>query len=74
MQLRRYNLRRAKAETRRRAHWMSAVAALAWCMASGGACAADYLDLRTIVPIQGDATAGAAKAAVCAACHGQIWY
>jgi cytochrome c553 len=31
---------------------------------------ADYIDLRRIEPIHGDASAGAAKAAVCAACHG----
>jgi cytochrome c553 len=32
--------------------------------------AAGYVDLRRIEPIQGDAGAGAAKAMVCAACHG----
>ncbi|MBS0584003.1 MAG: c-type cytochrome [Proteobacteria bacterium] len=32
--------------------------------------AADYVDLRQIEPIQGDAAAGATKAAVCTACHG----
>jgi cytochrome c553 len=31
---------------------------------------ARYTDLRRIEPIHGDATAGAAKAAVCFACHG----
>lgn len=34
------------------------------------ATAADYVDLRAIEPIHGDAAAGAAKAAVCFACHG----
>jgi cytochrome c553 len=34
------------------------------------ALAANYMDLRTVQPIHGDAAAGAAKAAVCAACHG----
>jgi cytochrome c553 len=32
--------------------------------------AADYIDLRAVAPIRGDATAGAGKAAVCMACHG----
>jgi cytochrome c553 len=32
--------------------------------------AADYIDLRGVAPIRGDATAGAGKAAVCMACHG----
>lgn len=32
--------------------------------------AADWLDLRGAAPIHGDATAGAAKAALCVACHG----
>lgn len=38
--------------------------------AGTGALAANYVDLRRIEPIRGDAAAGAAKAAVCAACHG----
>jgi cytochrome c553 len=32
--------------------------------------AADYLDLRTVAPIGGDASAAAAKANMCMACHG----
>jgi cytochrome c553 len=41
-------------------------------LATGLALAADgsTVDLRTTQPIQGDAAAGAGKAAVCAACHG----
>ncbi|HEX7915172.1 c-type cytochrome [Rudaea sp.] len=38
--------------------------------ASASAFAADYVDLRRIEPIDGDAAAGAQKAAVCFACHG----
>jgi cytochrome c553 len=38
--------------------------------APAGAASAAFLDLREQVPIQGDAAAGAGKAAVCAACHG----
>lgn len=34
------------------------------------ATAGEWLDLRGAAPIRGDAAAGAAKAAVCAACHG----
>lgn len=34
------------------------------------ATAGEWLDLRGAAPIHGDAAAGAAKAAVCAACHG----
>lgn len=32
--------------------------------------ASEWLDLRGAAPVRGDAAAGAAKAAVCAACHG----
>lgn len=32
--------------------------------------AADWIDLRDIAPIHGDANAGAAKATTCVACHG----
>lgn len=38
--------------------------------ASATASSAAFLDLRGQMPIQGDASAGAAKATVCAACHG----
>jgi cytochrome c553 len=51
--------------------------ALARLLASGIAFAlpaatfgADYIDQRSIAAVHGDAGAGAAKAAVCAACHG----
>jgi cytochrome c553 len=36
-----------------------------WCAAAGG-----FVDLRRAAAIEGDATAGAAKVAVCVACHG----
>lgn len=39
-------------------------------MAFGSSPAADWSDLRATAPIHGDAAAGAAKAAVCVACHG----
>jgi cytochrome c553 len=35
-----------------------------------GALAADFIDLRRIEPIHGDADAGKSKATVCGACHG----
>ncbi len=45
-----------------------ATALLATTAASGAA--SDFVDLRRIAPLQGDANAGKQKAAVCSACHG----
>lgn len=40
-------------------------------LASSAICdAADFLDMRSLEPIHGDAKVGADKAAVCVACHG----
>lgn len=39
-------------------------------VAAASAPASEWLDLRGAPPIRGDAAAGAAKAAVCTACHG----
>jgi cytochrome c553 len=41
-------------------------------LASATVCAdsSDFVDLRRIAPLDGDANAGKAKAAVCSACHG----
>jgi cytochrome c553 len=39
-------------------------------LAAQPAFATDYIDQRGAAPIRGDASAGAAKAAVCVACHG----
>jgi cytochrome c553 len=47
-----------------------AMAALLLTAASALAAAPRYADLRHVEPIQGDAAAGAKKAAVCFACHG----
>lgn len=48
------------------------VAVVVLAMAAGAALAANapFLDLRRQAPVHGDAAAGAAKAGVCAACHG----
>ena len=48
-------------------HWAAAL--LLGCVGAN-ALAADFLDQRRFEPIQGDVAAGAAKAAVCFACHG----
>jgi len=45
-----------------------AIALLATAAAS--AATADFVDLRRIAPLKGDANAGKEKAAVCSACHG----
>ena len=45
-----------------------AAALLAAAMASGAS--SDFVDLRRIAPLKGDANAGMQKAAVCSACHG----
>ena len=48
------------------------LAMLAALLAGGAACAesADFIDLRRIEPLVGDANVGKTKAAVCSACHG----
>ncbi len=56
--------------TLRAATRLRILAALLLIGASAGVLAADYVDLRRIEPLRGDAAAGAAKAAVCTACHG----
>lgn len=45
-------------------------AASLFACASALAGSSDFVDLRRIEPLQGDASAGKAKAAVCSACHG----
>ena len=49
---------------------LSPAFALALMLASFAASAHDFIDLRRIEPLQGDASAGKEKAAVCSACHG----
>jgi len=51
-----------------RAYWRSVVAVAV--LGCSTVHAADYVDLRAAAPIRGDASAGAAKADVCMACHG----
>jgi cytochrome c553 len=48
------------------------IASLAALFVGAAACAesADFVDLRRIKPLDGDANAGKAKATVCSACHG----
>lgn len=58
--------------------WRFLSAAFALCVLAGRGIAADaptksaapFVDLRRQAPVQGDAAAGQAKSAVCAACHG----
>lgn len=40
------------------------------CACAAPACAQDFIDLRHIAPVVGDASAGKDKAAACSACHG----
>jgi len=51
-----------------RALWRSVLAVAVVCFSAVHA--ADYVDLRAAAPIRGDASAGAAKADMCMACHG----
>ena len=48
---------------------VASLAAMLGCSAALAA-SADFVDLRRIAPLAGDANAGKAKAAVCSACHG----
>src|ERR1700754_4593314 len=51
---------------------ITGIASLAALLASAAAYAqaADFVDLRRIKPLDGDANAGKTKATVCSACHG----
>ena len=53
-----------------RAAVISSIAVLAMTLGAALAATVPFDDLREQAPIHGDATAGAAKAAACAACHG----
>jgi cytochrome c553 len=54
----------------RRFHFVIPAFAIVAAFAASQARAGDFVDLRGIAPLVGDANAGKAKATVCSACHG----